>query len=144
MRRGMRLMAVSLAITCCALGCDDDGDTPAPIDLSTADAMIDQGEPDLAQPDQGGPDLGDRDQGELDADVEVDAALDATARDRGIDASQIDAGTGELSWGRCDVIDALELNISCPNIKEGGITFGTDCIAAAGFFSERWQPQKAE
>lgn len=30
----------------------------------------------------------------------------------------------------CDVIDALELNISCPNIKEGGIAFGTDCVAA--------------
>jgi len=31
----------------------------------------------------------------------------------------------------CDAIDALELNISCPNIKEGGIAFGTDCSAAA-------------
>jgi dihydroorotate dehydrogenase (NAD+) catalytic subunit len=31
----------------------------------------------------------------------------------------------------CDGIDALELNISCPNIKEGGIAFGTDCVAAA-------------
>ncbi len=30
----------------------------------------------------------------------------------------------------CDAIDALELNISCPNIKEGGIAFGTDCVAA--------------
>lgn len=30
-----------------------------------------------------------------------------------------------------DCIDALELNISCPNIKEGGIAFGTDCHAAA-------------
>ncbi len=30
-----------------------------------------------------------------------------------------------------DAIDALELNISCPNIKEGGIAFGTDCVAAA-------------
>jgi dihydroorotate dehydrogenase (NAD+) catalytic subunit len=28
-------------------------------------------------------------------------------------------------------ISALELNISCPNIKEGGIAFGTDCLAAA-------------
>ncbi len=28
-------------------------------------------------------------------------------------------------------IDALELNISCPNIKEGGMAFGTDCAAAA-------------
>ena len=31
----------------------------------------------------------------------------------------------------CDAIDALELNISCPNIKEGGIAFGMDCVAAA-------------
>ena len=31
----------------------------------------------------------------------------------------------------CDAIDALELNISCPNIKEGGIQFGTDRVAAA-------------
>ena len=30
----------------------------------------------------------------------------------------------------CDAIDALELNISCPNIKEGGIAFGTDPVAA--------------
>ncbi len=28
-------------------------------------------------------------------------------------------------------IDALELNISCPNIKEGGIQFGTSCEGAA-------------
>lgn len=27
-------------------------------------------------------------------------------------------------------VDALELNISCPNIKEGGIQFGTDCVSA--------------
>ena len=31
----------------------------------------------------------------------------------------------------CDGLDALELNISCPNIKEGGIAFGTDPSAAA-------------
>ena len=31
----------------------------------------------------------------------------------------------------CDGIDALELNISCPNIAEGGIAFGTDPGAAA-------------
>jgi len=30
----------------------------------------------------------------------------------------------------CDAFDALELNISCPNIKEGGIAFGTDPVAA--------------
>ena len=29
-----------------------------------------------------------------------------------------------------DCIDALELNISCPNIKEGGIQFGTDGASA--------------
>lgn len=30
-----------------------------------------------------------------------------------------------------DDIDALEINISCPNVKEGGITFGTDMRLAA-------------
>lgn len=30
-----------------------------------------------------------------------------------------------------DGIDALEINISCPNIKEGGMSFGTDLHAAA-------------
>jgi dihydroorotate dehydrogenase (NAD+) catalytic subunit len=30
-----------------------------------------------------------------------------------------------------DGIDALEINISCPNIKEGGIAFGTDLTMAA-------------
>ena len=28
-------------------------------------------------------------------------------------------------------VDALEVNISCPNVKEGGVAFGTDPIAAA-------------
>jgi dihydroorotate dehydrogenase (NAD+) catalytic subunit len=27
---------------------------------------------------------------------------------------------------KLDVVKALELNISCPNVKEGGVTFGTD------------------
>lgn len=27
---------------------------------------------------------------------------------------------------KCDIVKALELNISCPNVKEGGIAFGTD------------------
>ncbi len=31
----------------------------------------------------------------------------------------------------CDAVTALEVNISCPNIKEGGIQFGTDCVLAA-------------
>ena len=30
-----------------------------------------------------------------------------------------------------DVIRGLELNISCPNVKAGGIHFGTDCVQAA-------------
>ena len=29
-------------------------------------------------------------------------------------------------------VDALEINISCPNVKEGGIAFGVDPAAAAG------------
>lgn len=35
---------------------------------------------------------------------------------------------GELE---VDGVDALEVNISCPNVKEGGIVFGTDPKAAA-------------
>jgi dihydroorotate dehydrogenase (NAD+) catalytic subunit len=35
-----------------------------------------------------------------------------------------------------DGIDALEINISCPNIKEGGIAFGTDLKLAAEVVSE--------
>lgn len=31
----------------------------------------------------------------------------------------------------CDGVHALEVNISCPNVKEGGIVFGTDPKAAA-------------
>ena len=34
-----------------------------------------------------------------------------------------------------DGIDALELNISCPNVKEGGIAFGTDPDMAAALIS---------
>jgi dihydroorotate dehydrogenase (NAD+) catalytic subunit len=30
-----------------------------------------------------------------------------------------------------DGIDAYELNVSCPNVDEGGMAFGTDCAAAA-------------
>ena len=30
-----------------------------------------------------------------------------------------------------DVVRGIELNISCPNVKEGGIQFGTDCAQAA-------------
>ena len=48
----------------------------------------------------------------------------------------ISAGTaeeyGELA-AQLDVdgVAALEVNISCPNVKEGGIVFGTDPKAAA-------------
>lgn len=30
-----------------------------------------------------------------------------------------------------DKLPAIELNISCPNVKEGGMAFGTSCISAA-------------
>ena len=30
-----------------------------------------------------------------------------------------------------DGVDALELNISCPNVAQGGLAFGTSCSAAA-------------
>ncbi|MBQ8670471.1 MAG: dihydroorotate dehydrogenase [Oscillospiraceae bacterium] len=33
-------------------------------------------------------------------------------------------------------IDMIELNISCPNVKAGGIGFGTDCGLAAGVIRE--------
>jgi len=32
---------------------------------------------------------------------------------------------------RLEKIPAIELNISCPNVKHGGMAFGTDCITAA-------------
>jgi len=35
----------------------------------------------------------------------------------------------------CDGVHALEVNISCPNVKEGGIVFGTDPKAAASVIS---------
>lgn len=30
-----------------------------------------------------------------------------------------------------DKVSAIELNISCPNVKEGGMAFGTSCVSAA-------------
>jgi len=30
-----------------------------------------------------------------------------------------------------EMIPAIELNISCPNVKEGGMAFGTNCVSAA-------------
>lgn len=40
---------------------------------------------------------------------------------------------GELA-GRLNVpgVAGIEINISCPNVKEGGIAFGTSCTSAAG------------
>ncbi len=38
--------------------------------------------------------------------------------------------------GAAEGIDAIELNISCPNVKEGGIAFGTDAKVAAKLTSE--------
>ena len=35
-----------------------------------------------------------------------------------------------------DVVSAVELNISCPNVKQGGIVFGTEPCAAAQVVSE--------
>ena len=32
---------------------------------------------------------------------------------------------------RADGVAALEVNISCPNVKQGGMVFGTDCMMAA-------------
>lgn len=36
----------------------------------------------------------------------------------------------------CDNIDLLEINVSCPNVKQGGITFGTDPKALEKITSE--------
>lgn len=35
-----------------------------------------------------------------------------------------------------DRIPAIELNISCPNVKEGGMAFGTSCLSAAQVVKE--------
>ena len=35
----------------------------------------------------------------------------------------------------CDGISAYEINISCPNVKEGGLEFGTDCDMTAKIVS---------
>src|SRR5699024_9954188 len=35
------------------------------------------------------------------------------------------------TFSEANVLDAIELNISCPNVKEGGIQFGTDADMAA-------------
>ncbi|MDR1653636.1 MAG: dihydroorotate dehydrogenase [Prevotellaceae bacterium] len=36
-----------------------------------------------------------------------------------------------LQINELDKIPAIELNISCPNVKQGGMAFGTNCVAAA-------------
>lgn len=33
---------------------------------------------------------------------------------------------------KCDGIVAYEINISCPNVKHGGLAFGTDCVQVEG------------
>ena len=35
------------------------------------------------------------------------------------------------SWPRSQGIVAVEINISCPNVKQGGMAFGTTCSGAA-------------
>ena len=40
------------------------------------------------------------------------------------------AGTAEL-LDKCEQVGLLEINISCPNVHNGGMAFGTDCAAAA-------------
>ena len=35
----------------------------------------------------------------------------------------------------CERINAIEVNISCPNVKQGGMAFGTTCSGAAEFTS---------
>lgn len=33
-------------------------------------------------------------------------------------------------------VDAFEINVSCPNVKEGGLSFGTDCTMTRGITSQ--------
>jgi dihydroorotate dehydrogenase (NAD+) catalytic subunit len=43
-----------------------------------------------------------------------------------------------------DNIPAIELNISCPNVKEGGMAFGTNCLSAAQVVREVRRAYKKE
>jgi len=43
-----------------------------------------------------------------------------------------------------DNIPAIELNISCPNVKEGGMAFGTNCLSAAQVVKEVRRAYKKE
>ena len=35
-----------------------------------------------------------------------------------------------------EAVDGFEINVSCPNVKEGGLNFGTDCRMTAGITAE--------
>ena len=41
-----------------------------------------------------------------------------------------------------DHIPAIELNISCPNVKEGGMAFGTSCVSVVEVVKEVWKVYK--
>jgi len=43
-----------------------------------------------------------------------------------------------------DMIPGIELNISCPNVKEGGMAFGTSCLSAAHVVREVRRAYKKE
>ena len=43
-----------------------------------------------------------------------------------------------------DMIPGIELNISCPNVKEGGMAFGTSCLSAAQVVREVRRAYKKE
>ena len=53
------------------------------------------------------------------------------------------SGSSPENYGECaarinelDNIPAIELNISCPNVKDGGMAFGTTCEGAASVVRE--------
>ena len=53
------------------------------------------------------------------------------------------SGSSPENYGECaarinelDKIPAIELNISCPNVKDGGMAFGTTCAGAASVVRE--------
>jgi len=54
-----------------------------------------------------------------------------------LSGSQIsDYVAGAAALNELDNIPAIELNISCPNVKEGGMAFGTSCASASQVVKE--------
>ena len=52
-------------------------------------------------------------------------------QNKGVDYTITDYAETAEKINALDHIPAIELNISCPNVKEGGMAFGTSCASAA-------------